>query len=51
MWEYKSIGADGGVTSEMLNRMGKDGWELVAIYPVIYTTGREKAVFKRKIDE
>jgi hypothetical protein len=50
MWEYTTVEEDGGVSAEIMNELGRQGWELVAVYPVIYTVGKEKAVFKRKID-
>ena len=37
VWSYKPKDIDGQI-SERLNRMGMEGWELVAIKPVGYNT-------------
>lgn len=48
-WEYKQIIGEGEVNEVMMNKLGEQGWELVSIFPVLYTTAnKEKAVFKRK---
>ena len=53
-WEYdvirlKSDTEDGGLgyTSELLNRMGERGWELVSIVPLADKDGPRYGVFKR----
>ncbi len=54
VWEYdvvrlKSDGEPGGLnfTSELLNRMGDKGWELVDIYPLGDKDGPRYGIFKR----
>ena len=54
LWEYdvvrlKPDSEPGGVnyTSELLNRMGGKGWELVSVSPLGDTSGPRYGVFKR----
>jgi hypothetical protein len=46
-WEYKTTGLDGSSISAQLNRLGNDGWELVAVTPVI--NAQSVLIFKRPV--
>ena len=52
MWEYKIVAGGqnhlGPSDGEMLNRMGEDGWELVAVFDTSSGPGRPQFYLKRQ---
>jgi hypothetical protein len=51
MFEYKIVEFDKEAEIKRMNELGREGWELVSLFPVRYTTqAREKAVFKRELN-
>lgn len=53
-WNLSGIDFDVDVVQEFANRLGSEGWELVAAFPVNSGHGQSKEVvfmFKRPFDE
>lgn len=47
-WEYKSVEAHWNVIDDEMDALGKDGWELVALFEVTNANNTYCAQFKRE---